>query len=190
MLIFDEVITGFRLGLAGAQGKYGVVPDLATYAKAIGGGLPLSALAGSKQVMDLIATGKVVHGGTLNGNPIVLAAAKVTLDILSSDHEVIYADLARRGLRLRMGMESLLASRGFKVVIAGDAAVFHVAFMSRPARTYRDLLNADAERYSDFVLALLDEGVLALPDGRWYVSAAHTDEIIDATLAAVERALS
>jgi glutamate-1-semialdehyde 2,1-aminomutase len=190
LLIFDEVITGFRLGLAGAQGKYGVVPDLATYAKAIGGGLPLSALAGSKQVMDLIATGKVVHGGTLNGNPIVLAAAKVTLDILSSDHEVIYADLARRGLRLRMGMESLLASRGFKVVIAGDAAVFHVAFMSRPARTYRDLLNADAERYSDFVLALLDEGVLALPDGRWYVSAAHTDEIIDATLAAVERALS
>jgi glutamate-1-semialdehyde 2,1-aminomutase len=190
LLIFDEVITGFRLGLGGAQEKYGIVPDLATYAKAVGGGLPLSALAGSKQIMDMIATGKVVHAGTLNGNPIVLAAAKVTLDTLSRDNAAAYIDLACRGLRLRRGIESLFANRRVEIVTSGDAAVFHVAFMAEPARNYRDLLQANVKQYSDFVLCLLDEGVLALPDGRWYISMAHDDEVIDATLAAIERALS
>lgn len=189
LLIFDEVITGFRLALGGAQERYGVVPDLATYAKAIGGGLPLSALAGRKQFMSLIADGKVVHAGTLNGNPIVLAAAKETLDVLSRDAGAVYKDLTKRGNRLRRGIESLLQGSGYAVVTAGESAVFHIAFMDRPARCYRDLLEADTERYSDFVLALLDEGILVLPDSRWYVSTAHTDDDIDATLAAVERAL-
>jgi glutamate-1-semialdehyde 2,1-aminomutase len=190
LLIFVEVITGFRLALAGAQGRYGVVPDLATYAKAIGGGLPLSALAGKQEVMDLIANGKVIHAGTLNGNPIVLAAAKATLEVLSRNDGAVYGDLARRGKMLRDGIASLLQSKGYNVVLNGDDTVFHIAFMDRPARRYRDLLAADVQQYSDFVLALLDEGVLALPDGRWYLSVAHTDETIDATLAAVERALS
>lgn len=190
LLIFDEVITGFRIGLAGAQGRYGVVPDLATYAKAIGGGLPLSALAGKKNVMDLIASGTVVHAGTLNGNPIVLAAALAALDVLARDNGAVYADLEHRGARLRSGLESRLRAAGYNVVTAGEAAVFHVSFMERPARRYRDLLDADTKAYGDFVLALLDEGVLILPDGRWYCSIAHTDEQIDATLAAVERALA
>jgi glutamate-1-semialdehyde aminotransferase len=84
----------------------------------------------------------------------------------------------------------MLQEQGFPVVSAGEDAVFHISFMERPARCYRDLLNADAQRYSDFVLALLDEGVLALPDGRWYISVSHTDETIEATLAAVQSALS
>ncbi len=190
LLIFDEVITGFRLALGGAQERYGVLPDLATYAKAVGGGLPLSALAGRKQFMELVATGKVVHAGTLNGNPVVLAAAKATLEVLSRDGGAVYKNLSRLGTRLRNGVESLLQRHNCDVVTAGDTAVFHVAFMDRPARNYRDFLKADAQRYSDFALALLDEGVLALPDGRWYLSAAHTDNTIDATLAAVERALA
>ncbi|HTF25285.1 MAG TPA: aspartate aminotransferase family protein [Candidatus Limnocylindria bacterium] len=189
LLIFDEVITGFRVHLSGAQGLYGVVPDLATYAKAIGGGLPLSALAGRKEVMELISNGKVVHAGTLNGNPIVLAAAKATLAVLSRDNGAVYAELSRRGSRLRAGIESILWSHGHTVVTAGEGAVFHVSFMERSARCYRDLLASDAQQYGEFVLALLDEGVLALPDGRWYCSIAHTDHTIDATLAAVERAV-
>jgi len=189
LLIFDEVITGFRLALGGAQSFYGVVPDLATYAKAIGGGLPLSALAGQKQFMDLIAGGKVVHAGTLNGNPIVLAAAKATLEVLSRDHGAVYVDLFHRGRRLLEGLVSRLRSKGYNAVSNGEGTVFHIAFMDRPARRYRDLLASDTELYSDFVLALLDEGVLALPDGRWYLSTAHTDDVIDATLAAVDRAL-
>jgi glutamate-1-semialdehyde 2,1-aminomutase len=189
LLIFDEVITGFRLSLAGAQGFYGVTPDLATYAKAIGGGLPLSALAGKKQFMDLIANGKVVHAGTLNGNPLVLAAAKATLDVLSRDANT-YADLSRRGARLRQGLEKQLRERGYSVASNGEGPVFHLAFMERSPRRYRDLLRANNQLYSDFVVALLDEGVLALPDGRWYISLAHTDDVIDATLAAVGRALA
>lgn len=189
LLIFDEVITGFRLGLGGAQERYGVVPDLATYAKAVGGGLPLSALAGREQFMSMVANGEVVHAGTLNGNPVVLAAAKETLEVLSRDAGAVYKDLMRRGNRLRNGIESLLRGRGYDVVTAGEPAVFHVAFMGHPARCYRNLLKADTKRYSEFALALLDEGLLVLPDGRWYVSTAHTDEVIDRTLAAVERVL-
>ncbi len=187
LLIFDEVITGFRLALGGAQEHYGVLPDLATYAKAIGGGLPLSALAGKKQFMELIANGKVIHAGTLNGNPVALAAAKATLEFLSRDDGAAYKELARQGTRLRNGIESILKKHDCGAVIAGEAAVFHVSFMDRPARNYRELLKADTQRYSDFALALLDEGVLLLPDGRWYVSVAHKDETIEATLAAVER---
>ncbi len=190
LLIFDEVITGFRLHLQGAQGFYGVVPDIATYAKAVGGGLPLSVLAARKELIEWIAVGKVVHAGTLNGNPVVLAAAKATLDYLSSGNGAVYADLSRRGSRLRGGIESRIRALGYNVVTSGEGPVFHVSFMDRPAKCYRDLLSANIDLYSDFALALLDEGVLALPDGRWYCSTAHTDEHIDTTLAAVDRALS
>lgn len=189
LLIFDEVITGFRLGLAGAQGRYGVTPDLATYAKALGGGLPISALAGKQAVMEWIADGRVVHAGTLNGNPIVLAAAKATLDALAADGGAVYKTLAQRGRRLMDGIGTRLRARNLAAVIAGEPAVFHVAFMDRPARCYRDWMAADTARYSDFALALLDEGIAVLPDGRWYLSTAHTDAAIDETLAAVERAL-
>jgi len=187
LLIFDEVITGFRLHLRGAQHHYGVMPDLATYAKAVGGGAPLSVLAGKDEFVRLIADGRVLHGGTLNGNPLSLAAARAVLKILSRDDSAVYGELWRRGERLRFGLEEILRAAGFEVVTNGAGPVFQVSFMSRPARNYRETLDADKQLYSDFALALLDEGVLALPDGRWYMSTAHTDEQIAATLAAAAR---
>lgn len=190
LLIFDEVITGFRLHLKGAQGFYGVTPDLATYAKAIGGGAAVSALAGKAEFMKLIADGKVVHAGTLNGNPVALAAVKATLQTLSRKNGAIYGNLRRRGSRLRAGLEALLTGRGYAVVTSGEAPVFQLSFIKERPRNYRETLAADKQLYSDFALALLDEGILVLPDGRWYLSAAHTDDDIDATLAAVERAIS
>lgn len=188
LLIFDEVITGFRLGLAGAQGFYGITPDLATYAKAVGAGAPLSVLAGRRQYMDLIESGKVVHAGTLNGNLIALSAARAALTFLMRDADAIYANLFRQGERLRAGILSILRERGHQVCAAGNGPVFHLAFIARQPRNYRDLLAADSRTYRDFLLALLDEGVLPLPDGRWYLSTAHTDGDIDATLEAVRRA--
>lgn len=188
LLIFDEVITGFRLDLGGAQSYYGVIPDLATYAKAIGAGTPLSALAGKSEYMDWISKGSVVHAGSLNGNPVTLAAAKAALDVLSRDGGAVYADLHRRGQRLSSGLEKILRSKGHKVVTAGAGPVFNISFMDKPARTYRELLSADAKMYSDFALALLDEGLLVLPDGRWYLSVAHSDADIEATLDAAARA--
>lgn len=187
LLIFDEVITGFRLHMAGAQGFYGVTPDLATYGKAIGSGIAVSALAGRSEFMKLIANGNVVHAGTMNGNPIALAAVKATLDVLSRHSGSIYDDLWRRGEQLRQGLETLLLAKGYSVVTSGGGPVFQLSFMEKPARNYRETLAADKSRYSDFAVALLDEGVLVLPDGRWYVSAAHSDQDTEATLSAAER---
>jgi glutamate-1-semialdehyde 2,1-aminomutase len=188
VLIFDEVITGFRLGLSGAQGYYGVIPDLATYAKAVGAGLPLSVLGGRAEFMDRIAHGTVVHAGTLNGNPVVLAAAGRAIEILSRNNGGIYSTMHQRGERLKQGLERILRDRGHAVVTQGCGTVFQFSFMDRPARNYRDTLAANRAMYSDFALALLDEGVLVLPDGRWYISAIHDDASIDLTLAAAERA--
>lgn len=188
LLIFDEVITGFRLGLAGAQGFYGVTPDLATYAKAVGAGAPLSVLAGRLQFMEFIESGRVVHAGTLNGNLIALAAARAALRLLMRDADVIYRDLFRHGQRLRDGIASILRQHGHQVCSAGEGPVFHLAFTTAKPRNYRDLLTADTRKYRDFLLALLDEGVLPLPDGRWYMSTAHGDEEVDATMQAVARA--
>ena len=189
LLIFDEVITGFRLSLGGAQQYYGVTPDLATYAKAVGGGLPLSVLAGRAVFMDLIANGKVVHAGTLNGNPICLAACKATIETLAANDGAIFDQLWNNGEALRLGIEHFLRAAGFAVTTSGGGPVFQVSFLERPAVTYRETLSADTALYSDFGLALLDEGVLALPDGRWYISAARTSAEVDATLEAVGRVI-
>lgn len=189
LLIFDEVITGFRLGISGAQGYYGVTPDLATYAKAVGAGAPLSVLAGKQHFMELIECGKVIHAGTLNGNLIALSAARAALRFLMQDSERIYNDLFRRGEMLRDGIVSTLRACSHQLCAAGVGPVFHLAFTPQRPRNYRDLLAADSAKYTNVALALLDEGVLPLPDGRWYTSTAHTDADIEATLRAVERAM-
>jgi glutamate-1-semialdehyde 2,1-aminomutase len=188
LLIFDEVITGFRLALGGAQEFYGVVPDLATYAKAVGGGTAFSVLAGKLEWMDLIAEGKVVQAGTLNGNLIALSAAKAVLAKLLREGDSLYRDLQRRGQRLRSGLERILTERGYAICTCGEGSVFSVLFLEKQPRNYRDLLAENRHMYGDFAVALLDEGVLVLPDGRWYLSAAHTDADVEATLAAAARA--
>lgn len=183
LLIFDEVITGFRLALGGGQQYYGVTPDLATFAKACAGGLPLSVLAGRDQYMSGIAEGRVVHAGTLNGNPLALAAAVATLHALTPD---VYARMDSLGRRLRAGLDEALKAKGVPIVTTGEGSVFQLHFLPGPApREYRDTLPNDKALYADFLLALLDSGVLALPDGRWYISAAHSEDVIEETLSRV-----
>jgi glutamate-1-semialdehyde 2,1-aminomutase len=189
LLIFDEVITGLRLALGGAQQLYGVVPDLATFAKAIGGGMPLSALAGKKEYMDWIATGRVVHAGTLNGNPVVLAAAKATLQTLAADNGAAYNRMWSLGEMLRQGLQDRLRQKHIPVVTTGGGPVFQVLFQEKAPRTYRETLAADRSLYIDFAVAMLDEGVALLQDGRWYISAAHTMQEVERTLAATDRIL-
>jgi glutamate-1-semialdehyde 2,1-aminomutase len=190
LLIFDEVITGFRLAYGGAQERYGVVPDLATFAKAVGAGTALSVLAGRREYMEKIATGSVTHAGTLNGNPLSLAAARAGLDLLRAKGAEGYEGLRRRAGRLRQGLESVLRSKGFTVATSGDGPIFSLSFAARPPRNYRDTLAAPRDLYGAFALAMLDEGVLVLPDGRWYVSFAHTDADVEQTLEAAKRAAS
>jgi glutamate-1-semialdehyde 2,1-aminomutase len=186
MLIFDEVITGFRIDLQGAQGRFGVVPDLATYAKAVGAGTALSVLAGKAEFMAPIVRGEVVHAGTLNGNCIALAAAKAAITVLSDNDGAVYPVLRARSQRLRDGIAGIFKAAGVPVTLSGDGPVFQLSFLEQPAVNYRDTIAANAKMYSDFAIGLLDEGILVLPDGRWYVSTAHTDADIDRALESIE----
>lgn len=183
LLIFDEVITGFRLALGGAQSYYGVMPDLATYAKAAAGGLPVSILAGRREFMNWIADGRVVHAGTLNGNPLALAATRAVLEELgAADYAAIHA----RGRRLRDGLVGALRRKGVAVAATGEGTCFQLHFQGPTPREYRDTIAGDKALYAEFLMALLASGVYALPDGRWYISFAHSDDVVDRTLSIAE----
>jgi len=119
----------------------------------------------------------------------LISSLQATNGVLMRDGGVIYNEFDRRAKRLRRGLELLLQAKGHPAVTNGAGAIFHFSFLRTPPRNYRETRAADASLYSDFALALLDEGILVLPDGRWYLSADHSDEDIEATLAAAERAL-
>ena len=185
LLVFDEVITGFRLAPGGAQQRFGVTPDIATFAKAIANGFPVAAIAGRADLLDLFGKG-VVHGGTFNAQPVAMAATLATLDALTPE---LFATIELRGRRLMDGIRDELAAAGHKAVVTGWPQVFHVAFdLDAPARNWRDLARMNRAKYIRFCAALLANGVRALERGAWFMSAAHDDAIVDETLEAVRRA--
>jgi glutamate-1-semialdehyde 2,1-aminomutase len=186
LLLFDEVITGFRLAQGGAQQRFGVTPDLAIFAKAIANGFPVAAITGRADLMGLFATGNVLHGGTFNSQPVTMAAMIATQKALTAEG---YEQSSKRGVRLRDGIAEALAQAGIRAQVTGFELMFHVAFgLDQPARKYRDLARADKAGYGRFALALLRRGVRVLERGAWFVSFAHNDEVIDQTLEAVNAA--
>jgi glutamate-1-semialdehyde 2,1-aminomutase len=186
ILIFDEVITGFRLDRCGAQGRFGVMPDLSIFAKAIANGFPVAAIVGRADLLDMFATGGVLHGGTFNAQPVTMAAMLATQEALTPEG---YETASKRGVRLRDGIATIVQEAGFKAQVTGFELMFHVGFgLDRPAHNYRDLLKADKALYVKFAHALLKRGVRALERGAWFVSFAHDDAVIDATLEAVSGA--
>jgi glutamate-1-semialdehyde 2,1-aminomutase len=186
ILIFDEVITGFRLGRGGAQGRFGVTPDLSIFAKAIANGFPVAAIVGRADLLDMFVTGGVLHGGTFNSQPVTMAAMVATQKALTPEH---YETSSRHGLRLRDGIAAILKGAGIKAQVTGFELMFHVGFgLGAPARNYRDLLKLDKPAYVKFAHALLKRGVRVLERGAWFVSSAHDDAVIDATLEAVRGA--
>jgi len=188
LLIFDEVITGFRMTTGGAQKHYGVTPDLATFGKAVGGGLPLSVVAGRQEILEMAAGGGVAFGGTFNGNPVSLAAAHAALEELSNGA----LDCAcRAGTALMDGISRIARERHVDLLVCGFPTAFAIHFTARAELVeYRDTWDDDTARLSAFIHKLMDEGVYILPDGRMYVSAAHGDAEVRETLDAFERALS
>jgi glutamate-1-semialdehyde 2,1-aminomutase len=191
LLIFDEVITGFRLGLDGAQGYWGITPDLAVFGKALAGGFPLSCLAGRAEVMDLISRGEVGHSGTFNSNPVVMAAAAATLRALEQNATTIYPRLFALGQRLMTGIRRSAAAAGVALLVEGPGPVFNIYFTDQPAvNNYRDFARCDLAAMGRLHTALLDRGVNIVGRGLWFMSAAHTEADIDETLAAVASALS
>ena len=195
VLIFDEIVTGFRIAWGGAQEKYGVIPDLACYGKAVSGGYPLAAIAGRGDVMAVLDARSrpradvVWATNTLNGNPVCAAAGCAALDVLGQPG--IYPRLAAIGRRLREGIVAAGSRHGFDVQTPGDNAVFGVRFTShRPLRTWMDLTTADKDLGHCWALELLRRGLLVNPNEKFYISIMHSDADIDHTLTVVDDAFA
>lgn len=187
ILIFDEVITGFRLAPGGAQTIFGVTPDLAVFAKAIANGFPIAAVAGRADLMDLCQNG-VVHSGTYNAHPVCVAAASATLSILETGepHNAILAN----GTRLYQGISDILSEAGIVHCLTGAPAAIHLGLGIEDTPTdWRDLDRFDQKLYRRLTTRLIHNGVRALDRGIWFLSASHDAEIINRTLDALRQSV-
>ncbi|SDR61837.1 glutamate-1-semialdehyde 2,1-aminomutase [Rhizobiales bacterium GAS191] len=185
VLIFDEVITGFRLSLAGAQGHYGIRPDLSVFAKGIGGGFPVAAMGGRRDIMALVAEGKVSMAGTYSANSIAVAAANAALDELSTPG--LYQGLYQRAERLMQGLSRILKDARLPAFVVGVGPVLQVWFSKHPIRNYRDAArHADHDMFRKWWEGMLDRGILFHPGAyeNLFLSFAHGQDDIDQTLAA------
>ncbi len=195
VLIFDEVVTGFRLAWGGAQELYGVKPDLACYAKAIGGGYPLSAIAGRRDLLELADNRRPASetysylGGTLTGNPISAAAGLACLNVLKRPGT--YERLRALGARLREGLEEAGRDAGVAVQALGEGPVLSPLITeNRNLRTARDLATVDKKRMVRWAQEMIDRGFMLTPGGKMYVSLVHTDEDIERTISAAREAFA
>jgi glutamate-1-semialdehyde 2,1-aminomutase len=190
LLIFDEIITGFRLARGGAQEFYGVTPDLATCGKAMANGFPISALVGRRKPMEMLARGTVMHGGTGNANVMSVAAASATIEQIEKAGGEFYKRLFERGRQLMEGLRAAAKAAGLSVLIQGPGPMFHMGFTPlRRVVDYRGTLRYDQAKYNRFCAAMLDRGVWLIGRGFWYVSAAHTEEDIEKTLGAAKETM-
>ncbi len=193
LLVFDEVVTGFRLAYGGAQAYYGVVPDLCTLGKAIGGGFPLSAIAGREEVMALFDRDRageerfVPQIGTLSGNPVAAAAGVATLQVL--ERPGTYERFFEVGRRLMEGLSERLARAGAEAQILGEPPMFDVVFTAAEVRNYRDVWRADKAKLTELNGLLLERGILK-GDNKCYLSTVHDEDDVSRTLDAWEDALA
>jgi len=191
LLIFDEVITGFRVAYGGAQSVYKIDPDLTVMGKIIGGGLPVAAYGGKRRIMERVAPlGPVYQAGTLSGNPLAMRAGLATLPKLEVSG--FYEGVNRKALRLGEGLRSALKESGVagQVNIAGS--LLTIFFTDKPVSNYADAKKSDAGRFAAFFHGMLDRGIFLAPSQyeALFVSAAHTDADIDRTIAAARETLS
>ena len=187
LLIFDEVITGFRLAFGGAAEYFGVTPDLVTYGKIIGAGMPVGAYRGRREIMELFSpVGKVYQAGTLSGNPIAMAAGLTQLKYLY-EHQEIYKDLEEKGKRLYGGMEKILAEKNLPYHINHVSSLGSLFFTEQEVVDYTSAKSSDTKAFSEYFKGMLAQGIHMAPSQfeAMFLSVAHTDEIIDQTLEAV-----
>ena len=192
VLMFDEVVTGFRLAYGGAQEFYGVTPDIASYGKIVGGGFAQGAVGGRAEIMDLCDPRARKGGdlafvnGTFNGNPVSAAAALATLSELRKPE--VYDRLNENTAQLRHDMQALLDRHGLPALVLGEASLWQILFTERVPRNYAQYIEADMERTKALDQALMKNGVLVIPLVRRIVSTAHTEEDFEATLKALDAA--
>lgn len=188
VLIFDEVITGFRLGLGGAQKYFGVTPDLGVFGKAMASGYPMSVLAGKQRFMQPIADGKVIHAGTMNsGNPSV-AASLATLKVLERDN--VHDKLFALGRRLMSGLRAASEQAKQPLLVQGYGPMCHTGFTTvEKVSDFRGTWSYDKAKYGLFVARMQDEGIRLIGRGLWYISAAHTEAEIDEAISTAEKVM-
>jgi glutamate-1-semialdehyde 2,1-aminomutase len=189
LLIFDEVITGFRVAPGGAQEREGVMPDLTVLGKVIGGGLPAAAYAGRRELMERVApAGDVYQAGTLSGNPLATAAGLATLRLLDAD---AYAALERSTRALASGLEAVVREIGVEASVAWTTGLLTLFFAPEPPRDYEQAKGCDVEAHAAFCRGMLDRGIYLPPSQfeAWFPSLAHTDAHVERTLEAAREVL-
>lgn len=191
VLIFDEVMTGFRVGPQGAQGLYDIIPDLTTLGKVIGGGMPVGAFGGRRDIMDRLApVGPVYQAGTLSGNPVAVAAGLATLKATRAPG--FYENLSARTDQLLEGLVNVAHEAGETFSAASVGGMFGVYFSAMPPRSYAEVMACDKDRFNRFFHAMIQEGVYLAPSAfeAGFVSAAHGEAEINATIEAARRAFA
>jgi glutamate-1-semialdehyde 2,1-aminomutase len=191
LLIFDEVMTGFRLSRGGAQTRFGITPDLTCFGKVIGGGLPVGAFGGRAEIMDCLApTGPVYQAGTLSGNPLAMAAGIAALKELGGSDDA-YGRLERLGAQLEAGLRDAAKSAGVPVQLNRCGSMFCSYFTGKPVHNVADAMHSDRERFSKYFHGMLDQGVYLAPSQfeSGFISTAHTEADIDKTVKAAAKTL-
>ena len=189
ILIFDEVMTGFRVSLGGAQELYGVTPDMTTLGKIIGGGLPVGAFGGKKEIMQMLAPlGPVYQAGTLSGNPVAVAAGLKTLELIQATG--FYKELSLVTTKLVEGMTRVAKEKGVKFCARSVGGMFGIYFSELPPNSFDEIMNSDREKFNKFFHSMLEQGIYFGPSAfeAGFVSAAHTEKDIDDTIEACRRA--
>ncbi len=189
LLIFDEVMTGFRVAPGGVQELTGITPDLTTLGKVLGGGLPLGAYGGRRDIMEQVApSGPVYQAGTLSGNPLATAAGLAQLQLLTPG---VYAALEARSRALADGLRDIVRALGTRAAVQRAGSMLTLFFTDGPVRNYADAARSDRAMFASFHSAMLESGIYLPPSQfeAWFVSAAHEDADIEATLQAARRAL-
>ena len=191
LLIFDEVMTGFRVSLGGAQERFGITPDLSCFGKIIGGGLPVGAFGGRAEVMDVLAPdGPVYQAGTLSGNPLAMAAGLAALEELKNG--AVHEQLEDKGAKLEAGLNAAAEKAGIPVITQRAGSMSCLFFAEQPVHNLAEAMQADRERFKKYFHGMLAEGVYLAPSAfeAAFLSAAHTDADIDATIAAAEKVMA
>lgn len=190
LLIFDEVMTGFRVAFGGAQALYGVKPDITCLGKIIGGGLPCAAFGASKGIMELLApVGGVYQAGTLSGNPLAVTAGLTTLHILQRDNP--YQMLEKRSQQLHNGIEAVFSEKGVPHTVNRVGSMLSVFFRPGPVASYADALKSNRELFQSFFARMIDQGIYLAPSPfeAWFVGVAHTKDVIDMTIEAARKSI-
>ena len=190
LLIFDEVMTGFRLGLAGAQGQFGITPDLSCFGKVIGGGLPVGAFGGRSEIMDCLAPdGPVYQAGTLSGNPLAMAAGIAVLEALADGS--VFRKIEALGQEITDGLAKTAKAAGLAVQLQRVGSMFCCYFADDPVHNMAGAMKSERERFGKYFRGMLEEGIYLAPSQfeTGFISAAHDETTIDKTVAAAARVM-